>query len=109
MVALRAEDLTNLEQVVALAAVERGDNGVIVDEEGIVTALAFDDQAPIQAGIVVDALDFAAVLVVDNHILVFIQVTVQQGDIGRTIGGFIRQERCGAQQEDIVSRERIAR
>ena len=58
--ALGAEDLADLEAVVAGAAVERGDRAGVVDGEGVVAAVAVDAEAAVERGVVVDALDVLA-------------------------------------------------
>ena len=61
-VALGAVDLADLEGVVAEAAVERRDRAVVVDGEVVVAGLAVDDQATVDRGVVVDALDVLVAL-----------------------------------------------
>ena len=53
----RREDLADLEEVVALAAVDGHQRGVVVHREAVVTLPAFDDDAPVDAHVVVDPLD----------------------------------------------------
>ena len=55
--ARRAEHLADLERVVAVAAIQRGDRAVVVDDELVVAAEAVDDQAGIDVLVVVHALD----------------------------------------------------
>ena len=55
--ARRAEHLADLERVVAVAAIERGDRAVVVDDELVVSAEAIHDQAGIDVLVVVHALD----------------------------------------------------
>jgi hypothetical protein len=57
--ALRAVELPDLEGVVALATVERRDRRVVVAREVVVAALAEDQEAPVDRGVVVDPLDGA--------------------------------------------------
>ena len=66
-VALGAEDLPDLEAVVAGAAVERGDRRRVVGEERVVAAAAVDGQAAVERGVVVDPLDEGARLVAGDR------------------------------------------
>src|SRR5690606_11998004 len=53
----RSEQLADLEQIVALAAIERGDSQVVVADEGVVAAPATHSQASIDRRRIVDPLD----------------------------------------------------
>ena len=55
-VALEAVDLADLERVVAGAAVQRRDGGVVVDREVVVAALAEHHQPTVDRAVVIDAL-----------------------------------------------------
>ena len=57
LVARRREQLADLEVVVALAAIQRQDRVVVVDEEGVVAVIAVDDDAAIDRAVIVDALE----------------------------------------------------
>ena len=89
LVALGAEDLADLELVVALAAVERDDRGGVVDVELVVAVVAVHRDPPVECGVVVDALDRVADLVADDAALVAVRVAVQQGHEGRLISGLV--------------------
>ena len=125
-VALDAEDLADLEAVVAGAAVERRDRRVVVGVERVVAAEAVDAEAPVERGVVVDALDARERLValrpvaVQADAPVGVVVAGEQADERRVLGalarraarrrhgGARRERRLGvdalhrAQQEDVV-------
>ena len=61
-VAARAEDLTDLEVVLAFAAIEGGDGAVVVHRNLIITAEAIDAQASVDVFVVVDPLNLAETL-----------------------------------------------
>ena len=83
--ALEPVDLTDLEDVVAGAAVEGGDGAVVVDGEEVVAAEAVDDEAAVDRGVVVDALDREGA----------------RGDGGRA-GGGTRERRIGADGGEVA-------
>ncbi|GJD85846.1 hypothetical protein HPGCJGGD_3740 [Methylobacterium haplocladii] len=56
-VARGREDLADLEDVVALAAIDGHQRGVVVHRKAVVALAAFDDDAPVDAHVVVDPLD----------------------------------------------------
>ena len=101
-VSLAAEDLADLECIVAGPAVERGDRAVVVDREVVVAAQGFDDQPAVQVGVVVDALDLARAGA--GHRLH--EAAVQQRHERRRLGRFARDRTHAAQQEDVVARTR---
>ena len=136
LVALEAEDLADLERVVAGAAVERRDRRVVVDEERVVAAHAVDRQAAVERRVVGDPLDEVGDLVADRAAAVAGEtavggaVAVQQGDergpvgdLGRRragrrdrdvgVGDAVRAVRVDAlrraQQEDVVGRVAVRR
>ena len=51
------EDLTHLENVVTLVAVDRGDSGVVVEREVVIAFPAVDDQAAVDVAVEADALE----------------------------------------------------
>ena len=104
LVALGAEDLADLEVVVTLAAVQRGDCSVVVDHEVVVAALAIDGHAPVQVDVVVDALDFGRAVVarVTGRHARLRDVTVQQRDHARRLVGFTGNVGHATQQEQVV-------
>ena len=55
-VRIRAEHLAELEPVGALARIQRGDGAVVVDKEAVVVRARTDQQAPVDAAVVVDPL-----------------------------------------------------
>ena len=61
VIAAHAEDLPDLEAVVAGPAVEGGDRGVVVDGEVVVAAVAEHREAAVDGVVVVDPLDHAGV------------------------------------------------
>ena len=97
-IALRTELLADLEEVVASATVQRGDDAVVVRREVVVAATAFDDQPAIEVGVVVDALDLRQQR---RDVLLRPQRAVQQRHEG--LGGIVRRTHHAAQQEDVVA------
>ena len=61
-VAARAEDLTDLEGVLAFAAIEGGDGAVVVHRDLVVTVEAIDAQAGVDVFVVVDPLNLGETL-----------------------------------------------
>ena len=103
LVAVAAEDLTHLEQVKALSAVQRGDHGGVIAVEGVVSALAFNDQTTVQAGVVVDALHLVGRLVAQHHVFIGGYLAVQHGHIAWVVfTHFAWNFLAGTQQEDVV-------
>ncbi|GAA0248807.1 hypothetical protein GCM10008965_16550 [Methylorubrum aminovorans] len=56
-VAQAREDLSDLEEIVALAAVDGHQRRGVVHREAVVALAALDDDAPVDAHVVVDPLD----------------------------------------------------
>ena len=61
-VRIGSEDLSDLERVLADAAVERGDRAVVIDEELVIAVTAADDQAAVHSAVVVDSFNRAGEL-----------------------------------------------
>ena len=85
-IARRAEHLADLERVVAVAAVERGDGAVVVDDELVVAAEAVDGQAGIDALVVVDALDLGEARSRYKAVEQHDEITPQQKGVVRLVG-----------------------
>ena len=129
--ALGAELLTDLEHVVAAAAVERDRHRAVVAVEVIVAAVSEHGQATVEAGVVVDPLDvgvLSAVVVARAVESEVVDVAVQQGHEAWPVGDLGRADAVGvpvgvdrvqpllglgvdaghpAQQEDVVARQWI--
>ena len=100
-VALGAVELSDLEAVVAEAAVERGDRAVVVGGEAVVAALAVDLEPAVDGRVVVDALNRGR-----QARLGVRHAAVQHADKGRSVGRFVAAEAGNrvraTQQEDVV-------
>ena len=76
-VRIGSEDLSDLERVLADAAVERGDRAVVIDEELVIAVTAADDQAAVHSAVIVDSFNRAGKL----RSVVGIEASLhQQGD-----------------------------
>ena len=125
-VALGSEDLADLEDVVAGAAVQGDGGGRVVHVEGVVAALAEDCDAAVEGGVVVDPLDQGAGLIAGDPVAVGADAAVageaagQKRHEGRVVRRLRRAEAAagdacaereralvvdalqGPQQEDVV-------